>query len=120
MVTENSEKPLRTVSFVVHATRGVIRDANVRRKAMFGLVIAALVLLLAGSTILQSILNPHEHPGRFIFFWVLCGWLALTAMLLAVFDFLMLRLEARRTQRMLREKLAQTQVADSPGSATPE
>ncbi len=107
---------MRTVSFVVHATRGVIRDANTRRKAMLGLVVAALVLLLAGSTILHQALNPREHPGRFIFFWVLCGWLALTAMLLAVFDFLMVRLEARKAERMLREKLAQTQVPDPPGS----
>jgi hypothetical protein len=117
-VTENSENELQTVSFVVHATRGVIRDPGTRRKTMFGLVIAALVFLIAGSTILQPALNPREHPGWFIFFWVFCGWLALTAMLLALFDFLMVRLEARREQRKLREKLAETRIPDSPGPTT--
>jgi hypothetical protein len=23
--------------------------------------------------------NPREHPGSFIFYWVVCGWLAPTA-----------------------------------------
>ena len=117
-MTNNSsnDKPVRPISFVVHATRGVIRDRQMRRKTMFILLIAALVLLLCGSTFLQSILNPHERPGWFIFFWAVCTWLALTAMLLAVFDLLMLRVEARKAQRTLHEKFAQSQTADAPGS----
>jgi hypothetical protein len=99
------EKQFRTTSFVIHATRGLIRDQNTRRKAMFILLVAALALLLCGSTFLQAILNPREHPGRFIFFWVACGWLALTAILLAIFDLLMVKLEARKAERRLREKL---------------
>jgi hypothetical protein len=114
-VTENSEKQLRTVPFIVHATRGVIRDPVVRRRTMFGLVIAALVLLLAGSTILQPFLDPHERPVLFVLFWVFCAWLALAAMLLALFDFLMVRLEARKEQRMLREKVQGMPVPDVPG-----
>jgi hypothetical protein len=115
-MSEDPEKPLRTVSFVVHATRGVIRDPNTRRKTMFGVVIASLVLLVAGSTVLQPALDPHQHPGRFISFWIVCGWLALTAILLAVFDFLMLRSEARKAERMLREKLKGTHAPGSPRS----
>jgi hypothetical protein len=118
-MTNNSpdEKPVRTFSFVVHATRGVIRDRQMRRKTMFVLLIGALVLLFFGSTFLQSALNPRERPAWFIFFWVVCAWLALTAMLLAVFDLLILRLEARKAQRMLHEKFAQSQTADSPESS---
>jgi Na+/melibiose symporter-like transporter len=116
-MTNNSsnDKPVRTVSFVVHATRGLIRDRQMRRKTMFFLLIGALVLLFCGSTLLQSILNPRERPGWFIFFWAVCAWLALTAMLLAVFDLMMLRAEARKAQRTLHEKIAQSQTADRPG-----
>ncbi len=81
---------------------------------MFLFVLAALVLLFIGSTVLQRMLNPHEHPGWFIFFWVVCGWLTVTAMLLAIFDLLMVRLESRRAQRSLH------QVPPPPSSTTDE
>ena len=104
---ENSpdEKHLRTTSFVAHATRGVIRDQNTRRKAMLVLLAVALLLLISGFTILQSALNPREHPWRVIFFWIACIWLTFTALLLALFDLLVLRSQARRAKRELREKL---------------
>src|SRR5437660_10128232 len=126
---ENSpdEKPLRTMSFVIHATRGVIRDHNLRRKTMFALVVVALVLLFSGSTILQSFLNPREHPVWFILFWLICAWVAVTAMLLALFDLLTVKSEASKADRILREKFAQSQTPDSPrsthlrqGSGAPE
>jgi hypothetical protein len=101
----SNEKPLRTLSFAVHATRGVIRDQIIRRKAMFVLLIVAMVLLFSGSTFLQNRLNPREHPICFILFWLVCAWVTVTAMLLAIFDLLMVRLEARRAERQLRENL---------------
>jgi hypothetical protein len=103
---ENSpdEKHLRTTSFVVHATRGLIRDQNTRRKAMLLLLALALLLLISGFTLLQPALNPREHPWRVILFWIVCIWLTFTALLLALFDLLVLRLQARRTERALREK----------------
>ena len=99
------EKRLRTTSFVVHATRGVVGDQSTRRKAMLLLLALALLLLIAGFTFLQPALNPQEHPWRVILFWIVCIWLTFTAMLLALFDLLVLRLEARRAERALREKL---------------
>jgi hypothetical protein len=104
-VTEPEEKPLRRVSFVVHATRGVIRDQKARRRTMVVLIIAALALVFGGSTFLQAPLNPREHPFGFLLFWIVCGWLTLTALQLAVFDLLMVRLESRREQHRLQEKL---------------
>jgi len=98
------EKRLRTTSFVVHATRGVIRDQSTRRKAMLLLLALALLLLIAGFTFLQPALNPQEHPWRMILFWIVCTWLTFT-LLLALFDLLVRRLEARRAERALREKL---------------
>jgi FtsH-binding integral membrane protein len=112
----SNKKELRATSFVIHATRGVIRDHKTRRKAMFVLLIIAMVLLLAGATFLQSPLNPREHPFGFILFWLACAWLTFTAMLLAVFDMLIVRLEARRAERILRETLK----TESPESTTIE
>ena len=109
-------KPLRTGSFVIHVTRGVIRDQNTRRKAMFVLVLAALVLLFAGSTFLQPALTPREHPVWFILFWILCAWLAVAAMLLAIFDLLIVRLESRRARRNLQQDLK----TNSPGPSSDE
>jgi hypothetical protein len=116
-MTNNSaqEKPLRTVSFIVHATRGVIRDHKTRRKTMLILVVAALVLLLSGSTFLQAALNPRAHPGWFILFWLTCAWLTLTAMLLAIFDLLIVKLESRKTQRLLQQGLKRPSAGSTPG-----
>ncbi len=115
---ENSpdEKHLRTTSFVVHATRGVIRDQNTRRKAMLLLLAVALLLLISGFTFLQSALNSREHPWRVIFFWIVCIWLTFTALLLALFDLLVLRLQARRAERELREKLDAARLRQSSGA----
>ena len=98
-------KNLETVSFVVHATRGVIRDQKTRRKAMVFCLALAVLLLLTGFTIFQTALNPREHPWFVIWFWIACVWLTFTAMLLAVFDLLIIRSEARKARRALREKL---------------
>ena len=99
------EKELRPVSFIVHATRGVLRDQKTRRKAMALLLALAVLMLLAGFTVLQSFMNPREHPWFVILFWIACVWLTFTALLLALFDLLIVRLEARRAQHALREKL---------------
>lgn len=99
------EKNLETVSFVVHATRGVIRDQKTRRKAMVFCLALAVLMLVAGFTIFQTVLNPREHPWFVIIFWIVCVWLTFTSVLLAIFDLLIIRSEARRTRRALREEL---------------
>ena len=100
---------MRTTSFVVHVARGVIRDQTARRKTMFVLLVMALVLLFAGSTLLYSILNPHAHPVWFIFYWLVCGWLTVTAMLLALFDLLIVRAQTRKAERLLRGEIPEAQ-----------
>jgi uncharacterized membrane protein len=106
--TPPEEKELEPVSFIVHATRGIIRDQRTRRKAMTFLLALAVLMLIAGFTMLQSFMNPREHPWFVILFWVACVWLTFTAALLAIFDLLIVRLEARRAQRALREKLEES------------
>ena len=68
---------------------------------MFVLLAAALLLMVCGSTFLQGILDPREHPVSFILYWMLCAWITLTAILLAIFDLLMTRAEARKARRSL-------------------
>ncbi|HEY6070385.1 MAG TPA: hypothetical protein VIU85_03345 [Chthoniobacterales bacterium] len=102
---DHEEKQLQATSFVVHATRGLIRDQRTRRKAMAVLLGLAVLMLLAGFTVLQSLMNPREHPWFVILFWVVCVWLTFTATLLAIFDLLIIRSEARRAQRALREQM---------------
>ena len=81
---------------------------------MIVLLALALLLLIAGFTFLQPALNPQEHPWRVIFFWVVCIWLTFTALLLALFDLLVLRLQARRAERALREKLEAARLRHPP------
>jgi len=118
MVSNNSSggKNLGLTLFVVRATRGLVRNRNTRRKMMFALVVSAVVLVFAGSTFLQAPPNPRQHPPGFLLFWIVCGWFTLVAFLLGVFDLLMVKLEARKAERSLREKVAQ--VDNSGGSTT--
>jgi len=105
-VSNNSNKRTwRTTSFIIHATRGVIRDQTLRRNIMFILLLAALTLLFSGTTFLKTTFDPRECPIWFILFWIVCGWLTVTALFLAIFDLLVVTLQSRRAQRSLRENL---------------
>src|SRR5438105_14380544 len=96
---------LRIVSFAIHSARGVIRDQSTRRWAMFVTLIVAMVMLFLGTTFLQPVLSPREHPRWFVFFWLACAWFTFTALLLALFDLLTLRGQDRSARKVLREKL---------------
>ena len=96
---------LKIVSFAIHSARGVIRDHSTRRRVMFITLLIAMLMLFFGTTFLQPLLSPREHPGWFLFFWLACAWLTLTALLLALFDLLMLRARDRAARKMLSEKL---------------
>ncbi len=87
---------------LVHSTKGIIRDQSVRRVAMFILVLAALLMAFAGSTFLNGWLLSNKWI--FLLYWLVCAWLTLTAMLLAIFDLLTVRLLLRREQRRMREE----------------
>src|SRR6478672_2428425 len=99
------EKRLQVAPFAAHATRGLLRDPALRRKTMAIAIIVSLILVVTGLTVLRSSLNPHEHPARFILFWFACGWITVTALLLALLDVLLVRAEARRARRALREEI---------------
>ena len=92
--------------FIIHATRGVIRDAQIRRKTMAVLLGLALVMAATGVFAFGPWLAPRENLFRFLVFWFVCGWLTVTALLLALLDLLMLRAQARKAQRALREEVS--------------
>jgi hypothetical protein len=94
------------VPFTVHATRGLLRDQKSRRKTMAISLAVALLLLVAGLTVLRPWLDPHEHPWRFILFWLACAWETVLVLLLALFDLLLLRAQSRAARKAFREDLS--------------
>ena len=81
---------------------------------MFWGVILAVLMLFSGATFLASVLNPREHPGWFIVYWLACAWVTVTVVLLAIFDLLMVRIQARAERRGLSRSLTEKQSADDP------
>lgn len=104
------ERRLQFVSFILHATRGLVREPGVRRKLMLGAIVVAALLAFAGATFLSGFLNPREHLWRFILFWLACAWFTATALLLALFDVLMVRAQGRAARRALRGQYEQPEA----------
>jgi hypothetical protein len=111
-----SEKPLRVGSFAAHATRGFVREKRARRALMIGSIGLALLLVLAGVTILPDLFSRHEAPFIFLLYWIACGWLTITALLLAAFDLLVIRAHTRGARRTLAE-LHKAKSSDSGNPA---
>ena len=89
---------LRTILLV---TRGILLDPRTRRWAMFVLLLAALAMVFAGSTFLSDSLAT---PWNFVTYWFICFWLTLAALLLALWDLLLVRAAARRERRKLEKQ----------------
>lgn len=102
------------VPFTVHATRGLLRDQQSRRKTMAISLVIAVVLTVAGLTVLRPWLDPHEHPWRFIFYWLVCAWEIVLVLLLALFDLLMVRAQTRAAKKLLEEQFRRGSEAESP------
>jgi hypothetical protein len=118
MIPPNEKRPpkqrsLRIASFVTHATRGLLRDQTMRRKTMFWTVIVAVVMLFSGATFLAPVLDPKTRPGWFVFYWLACVWVTVTVVLLAVFDLLLVRVQARDEKRALARKITGTPDNDA-------
>ena len=104
------------VPFTIHATRGLLRDERSRRKTMGVSLLIAVVMLVAGLTVLRPWLNQHEHPWRFIVFWFACAWETLLVLLLALLDLLLVRAQARAARKAFREEFSQQTTPGSPGA----
>jgi len=116
---ENGPPPKRfwMVPFTIHATRGLLRDQRARRKTMAVSLVLALVLLVGGLTVLRPWLDPHEHPFRFILFWLVCAWETVLVLLLALFDLLLVRAQARAARKALQQRISRSpdQASDETG-----
>ena len=75
----------------------------------------AVVMLVAGLTVLRPWLNPHEHPWRFIFYWFACAWETLLVLLLALLDLLLIRAQARAARKAFQEEFSRP---TTPGSSS--
>jgi hypothetical protein len=100
-----SEKRLRTGPFAAHAARGIVRDQRTRRGVMGILLATAVVMIVLGSTLMEPWLTERGHLLWFFLFWAACGWLTVTALLLALFDILMVRAQARAARKAFRQNL---------------
>jgi RsiW-degrading membrane proteinase PrsW (M82 family) len=118
METGPPEKRLQMAPFTIHATRGLLRDRKLRRVMMAITVALALIMLVTGVTVFRSSLDPHEHPWRCVLFWFACAWQTLLAILLALFDVLVVRADARRARKGIREQVSN--VAAETTSSQPD
>jgi protein-S-isoprenylcysteine O-methyltransferase Ste14 len=112
METPPPRKSFWMVPFTIHATRGLLRDQQSRRRTMAVSLGVAIVLLVAGLSVFRSWLDPHEHPWRFILYWLACAWETVLGLLLALLDLLLVRAQARAARKAL-----QQQISPSPGQA---
>jgi protein-S-isoprenylcysteine O-methyltransferase Ste14 len=101
MEPQPDQKNLRIGSFAAHSARGLLRDRRLRRKTMVAALAVALLLMVCGSSFLQSILDPHEHPVWFILYWFACAWVTVLALLLGIFDLLLTRRDGRAQRQNL-------------------
>lgn len=95
---------------IIPITKGLIRDQSTRRSVIFFVMLAALVMLFLGATFLDGWLR--EHPTLFVLYWLACAWATFTALLLALFDILSIRVAARKEQRRLAAEHFKTKRPD--------
>lgn len=97
--------------------KGILRSKRSRRIVMFYTVLAAMLMLFFGATLLDSRLR--QHPFLLLGFWAVCGWLTILSALLAMFDLLMVRRAARAERRQLEsEYLEQRRRSKRHGTDT--
>ncbi len=96
--------------------RSLLVDSRQRRQIMIYVIAAAVGLTVVGGTIGFDSLRANIWV--FSAYWLLCGFLTLLAVLLAIYDLLMLRLLARRMQRELDARMeAEAERKKDPESA---
>jgi len=81
---------------------------------MFWIMLAALVMLFLGSWLLTE-KWAREHPWLYLIFWLICAWLTLTGMLLALLDILALRAAQRAARRVLEQQMLEKVKDDQEG-----
>lgn len=88
---------------IIQLTRAFIHDSRLRRTLIFYITLVTLLMVFAGSVLLDQALR--EHPLIFLVYWGICGWFTLAILLLAFFDLLAVRSAGRQARRELENEL---------------
>jgi energy-converting hydrogenase Eha subunit E len=91
------------VKFILQITKAILGDHAMRRKTMFALLLGALAMVFAGTTFLERWLAGDAF--FFLLYWAACAWLTFAAVLLALFDILVVRAVLRREREALKHKI---------------
>ncbi len=89
---------------VLLLTKGIIRDQKMRRAVMFYVMLAALLMLFAGTVFIPDSW-ARKNAWLYIIYWLLCVWLTVTGLLLAALDILIIRATTRIRKRKLEAEL---------------
>ena len=112
------------LQFIIAVCRGIVRDTQTRRRVLFFLLLAVMLLIFTGVVILNSWLNAG--PVRFVLYWGACLWLTLTVLLLALYDLLAVRQQAReeyargKIEMLKRGQQQSDDPKSNPGPQKPE
>lgn len=93
----------RFIQLCASIATGVLHSRTARRRAMFALTLAAAALLFAGAVPLWPFLL--DRPFLFALYWLLCGWLTVCTMLLAIYDLVQVLREGRAARRAARREI---------------
>jgi len=69
---------------ILMMTRAIASDYRMRRKLMFGILVGALTMVFVGTFLIWD--SFVDHPLFFAIYWMACGWLVITAVLLSIYD----------------------------------
>ncbi len=60
---------------------------------MFGILVGALIMVFVGTFLIWDFFV--DHPLFFAIYWLACGWLVITAVLLSIYDMVQVLHSAR-------------------------
>ena len=72
---------------------------------MSALLVLVVTMSMLGATLLAPAISPSAHAVAFVVFWAVCGWLTFTVILLALFDILVVKRDARAARREMERKI---------------
>ena len=72
---------------------------------MLWLMLVAMVMLFLGSWLMPDEWARH-HVRLYFLYWVMCAWLTIAGMLLAVFDMLIIRAAGQAMRRRIEQDIA--------------
>jgi len=93
-----------SLQFIIAISKGIARDMRARRTVLFFVVLVAMLMAFVGAVPLGGWLTT-ERPILFLLYWGACAWLTVLSILLALYDMLMLRQEAKRERRRIKSEV---------------